>query len=87
MKKYIEHMKQQPPHERRMAAIRIASVVTGVIFVGWLATLGVRLGEPVQKTAAEASGFSAQVASIFSAFSLKGAKPNTLEAASTTSNY
>jgi hypothetical protein len=85
VKKYIENLKQKPPHERRQAAMRLSLGITGVIFVGWLATLGVRLSNPGEKTA-QSQNFESQVASIFSAFTLQGNKPNTLEVASTTQN-
>ena len=83
MKKFIENVKQRPPHERRDVAMRIAAMVTGVIFLGWMATLGVRLANPAPKSAAESS-FEHQVASVFSAFSFGGSKENTLEVASST---
>jgi hypothetical protein len=82
MKKFIENVRQRPPHERREVAFRIAASLTGVIFLGWLATLGFRLGTPAPKTA-EQSTFESQLASIWSAFSLHGGKDNTLEVAST----
>lgn len=34
---------ERTPHQRRQAALQIASIVTAVLFVGWIATLGVRL--------------------------------------------
>jgi len=63
--------------------MRIAASITGIIFVGWLATLGVRLANPAPKTAQETT-FESQVASVFSAFSLHGKQENTLEVATTT---
>jgi hypothetical protein len=83
MKRYIEKIQAKPPHERRETALRIATSVTGVIFVGWLATLGVRLANPAPKSAQQAT-FEHQVASVFSAFNLGAAKDNVLEVASTT---
>jgi hypothetical protein len=85
MKNFIHNVKQRPPHERREVAMRIAASITGVLFVGWLATLGVRLATPAPKTAQEAS-FESQVASVFSAFNLAGKKENTLEVSTTTNN-
>ena len=76
-------MKQRPPHERREAALRVATVVTGVLFVGWLATLGMRLATPAPKTA-EQSRFESQVASVLSAISFWDSKENALQVASTT---
>jgi len=44
MKKYLHHMRtERTTHERRQAALQIASMVTAVLFVGWVATLGVRM--------------------------------------------
>jgi len=44
MKKYIDRMRnERTPHERRQAALQIATAVTAVLFVGWVATLGVRV--------------------------------------------
>lgn len=36
-------MQNRDPHERRTHALRVASAVTGLVFVGWLGTLGMRL--------------------------------------------
>jgi hypothetical protein len=44
VKRYFEHMHTKSTHERRQHAMRVASVVTAVVFLGWLGTLGVRLG-------------------------------------------
>ncbi len=44
MKKYIHYMRtERTPHQRRQAALQIATITTAVIFVGWVATLGVRV--------------------------------------------
>lgn len=43
MRRYIEHMQSKDPHERRVHALRVASVITGGVFAVWLATLGGRL--------------------------------------------
>ncbi len=44
MRRYLEHMHSREPHERRKHALHVATAVTGLLFVGWLATLGIRLG-------------------------------------------
>lgn len=62
--------------------MRIAATITGVIFVGWVATLGMRLAQPHEKTA-EQTRLESQVASVWAAFSFKQ-QPNTLQVASTT---
>ena len=48
MKRYIQYVQEtHTPHERRQVAMRIAAIVTGVLFISWLATLGVRLSTSV----------------------------------------
>jgi hypothetical protein len=45
MRRYIEHIQNnRTPHERRQHAMQIAGVVTMLLFVGWLASLGMRIG-------------------------------------------
>ena len=43
MSNYIARLKERTPHERRQFALRTALIVTAVVFVGWAATLSVRL--------------------------------------------
>ncbi|HVZ76191.1 MAG TPA: hypothetical protein VG934_02910 [Candidatus Paceibacterota bacterium] len=46
MKAYIEKLQnEKTPHERRQLALQVAGVVTALLFVGWLGTLGVRLSQ------------------------------------------
>lgn len=41
-------METREPHERRRHALHVAVAVTAFVFVGWVSTLGMRLGgEPV----------------------------------------
>ena len=87
IKRYLENVKQRSAHERRGFALRVATSITGVIFVGWLATLGVRLASPHPKTAAEITGFKSEMASVISAFGVQAKKAATLEVASTTNQY
>jgi hypothetical protein len=61
MRRYIEHMRQKDPHERRTHALRVASVVTGAVFVVWVATLGARLAGPSQEVALEGDQTAAVV--------------------------
>lgn len=51
MKRYLEHIRQKPTHERRQHAVQVASVITGMIFIGWLGTLGVRMSSGSAETA------------------------------------
>ena len=44
MKNYIEQLRsEKSPHERRSVATRVAGVLTALLFVFWVTTLGVRL--------------------------------------------
>lgn len=62
MRRYIQHVQEtHTPHERRQVALRIATVVTAVLFVAWLATLGVRLGGSVPEIVNNGSNNSASV--------------------------
>ncbi len=54
---------EKTPHERRAIALRVASTVTAILFVGWLATLGVRFGSGSDAPVA-GSGTDTQTASI-----------------------
>ena len=44
MKRYFEHMHGKPAHDRRQHAMRVAGIITALVFVGWVTTLGMRLG-------------------------------------------
>jgi len=60
MRKYIQHVQDtHTPHERRQVAMRIATIVTALLFVAWLATLGVRLGGNVPAVAEEGANNAA----------------------------
>lgn len=86
MKNYFEHMHSKSTHERRQHALRVASVVTGVVFLGWLATLGVRLGSSGTGSVASENDQAqqTQLANVISGtYTPTG---NTLEVATTT-NY
>ena len=71
-------MQTKDPHERRAHAMRVAGVVTAFVFVGWVTTLGVRLGSGSE--VAQESDFSSQAASAIQATYLQQAG---LEVAST----
>ena len=77
MRRYFEHIKTKEPHQRRTHAMQIAGVITALVALGWLATLGVRL-----------AGSSAQDSAALQAASALGGiytSNNSLEA--TTSSY
>jgi hypothetical protein len=89
MKRYIEHIRSKPTHERRQHAVQVASVITGIIFIGWLGALGVRMGSgngsPVAAGPQDQSPFSqlANVASsMYSGFASGSGAPSGSQAAS-----
>lgn len=60
MKKFIEHMKaNKTPHERRQFAMQAAGLCTALLFVGWLATLGVHLASVNKQVGLENGGNAA----------------------------
>jgi hypothetical protein len=87
MKKYFERMQEErTPHERRAYAVRMAGIVTAVLFVGWLATLGLRLGAGAGVVAQQNAQNSAQNAAVGGIIPVQQQTGNTLYVASTT-NY
>lgn len=63
MRKYLEHMQNKDPHERRAHALRVAGAVVAVVFVGWLGTLGMRLST-TDTTVAQNPGTTDQAAAV-----------------------
>ena len=47
------------PHERRQFALQVAGTITALIFVAWVATLGVRLAQSSAQSAQEAASNTA----------------------------
>ena len=43
MRRYIEQLKARPSHEKRRFSLHASAVIVGIIFVGWISTLGMRL--------------------------------------------
>ena len=82
IKKYFEHMHTKSTHQRRQHAMQVASVVTGIVFVGWVVTLGVRLGTQAPSVASDTSSQQTQLANVIDGtYTPVG---NTLEVATTT---
>jgi hypothetical protein len=67
MKKLIERLKaEKTPHERRQISMQVAGVITAVLFVGWIGTLGVRIStapQPSNQDNAAAALVAVQAAS------------------------
>jgi hypothetical protein len=55
---YLEHLQNnKTPHQRRQFALQLASIITGLLFIGWISTVGIRFistggVEQLQSTAA-----------------------------------
>ena len=85
MKKYIEHMQTKSPHDRRQHAAQVATVVTSLVFVGWVTTLGVRLADHQAAIAKSGSPTQlSQLANVINGLSPDTPGNNTLEVATTT---
>jgi hypothetical protein len=67
MKKYFNHIKSKSPHERRQHAMQIAGILTALMFVVWVSTLGVRFASTPPQTAD--SGDASQLANVAAAAS------------------
>ncbi len=80
MKKYFDHINTKEPHERRQHAMRIASVVTAMVFAVWITTLGFRLGSGDARVAQDGLGEPLTASVVQSGYS----GPNQLYVASTT---
>jgi hypothetical protein len=63
MNRYLKHMHGKPTHERRQHAMKIAAVLTALVFVGWVTTLGLQLGSsnnaPTQVAGSDAASQTA----------------------------
>ena len=84
MKRYIEHVKTRPTHERRQHAMQIAGVLTALVFMGWVTTLGVRLAGNNSVADNPNNPSASQAATVLGA--TEAAPANELEVA-TTSGY
>ena len=83
MKRYIEHMQSKPTHQRRQHALQVATMVTAVVFVGWLASLGVRISSSGAATVAGAPSQTTQFANALNGID-SADTTNTLEVSTTT---
>ena len=83
IKRYFEHMHTKSTHERRQHALRVASVVTAIVFLGWLGTLGVRLGSGTPAVSENDQAQQTQLANVING--TYTTPDNTLEVATTTS--
>jgi hypothetical protein len=82
MKKYFDHMRSKSPHERRQHAMQVAGIITALVFVVWVSTLGVRFASTPPQTASNTD--ASQLANVVAAGDTGNA---TLIVATTTDNY
>jgi hypothetical protein len=83
-------MHSKTTHERRQHAVKVATGVTAVLFVGWLATLGLRLsGTPTTAQNTDNGSDQSSLANVVSGAAYTNV--NTLQVASssddTTTDY
>ncbi|HEV7449633.1 MAG TPA: hypothetical protein VGP13_03810 [Candidatus Paceibacterota bacterium] len=81
MKKYVDHIIAKEPHERRRHAMQLAGILTAMVFVVWITTLGLRIGGGDNTVAQDDSNQTSLSAA--AAQSINGGQ-NTLYVASTT---
>lgn len=62
MNRYLEHMHQKPAHERRRHAMRVAGVITAVIFAGWVTSFSLHLGSAAPAPVASSGTAASQTA-------------------------
>lgn len=55
MRRIIEHIQNKPPHEKRHFSMQASAILVGMIFLGWISTLGLRLSDTNTPTVARAS--------------------------------
>ncbi len=89
MTNYIAHIKSKPPHERRKHALQLSAVITAIVFVGWLASLGIRFSSSTEQQADNPDAtIQTQLSNVVSGASsyVMGQQANSLVAA-TSSDY
>ena len=85
MKNYIEHMKSKTPHERRRHAMQMASVITGLLVVVWITTLGVRFASTPPQTAN--TDDPSQLAAVAASAAAQNGQATLIVASSTEDSY
>lgn len=55
MKRYLEHIKSKPPHDRRQHAMQLSAGIVAVVFVVWISTLGIRFSSAPAEVADKSS--------------------------------
>ena len=88
MNRYLEHMHSKPTHDRRQHAMRVAGILTALVFVGWVTTLGMQLGTGAagSATVAGSTDNSAQTAAVITS-GYQGSQSGNQLIVSTTTDY
>jgi hypothetical protein len=81
MKRYIQHIKSKPPHDRRQHAMQLSAGVVAIVFVVWISTIGIRFASSPSEVA---EGSGSQLANIISG---AGAQNATLIVSTTSQDY
>ena len=68
MKKYFDHIQTKEPHDRRQHAMQLAGVITALVFVVWITTLGFRLSSNTQLAGDDANQTSLSAAAAQSTY-------------------
>jgi hypothetical protein len=65
MKRYIARLQEEKtPHERRQYALRVATGLTAILFVGWVATLGMRLSQSARVTSEQLQNTASSIIAV-----------------------
>jgi hypothetical protein len=70
MRRYFENLHARPAHEKRQFSMQVAGMLTALIFVVWISTLGVRLADGIAKN--NDSNDSADTAGLIAATAAAG---------------
>lgn len=85
MKNYIEHIKNKPPHERRQHAMQMSGIITAVLLLVWITTLGVRFASTPPQTAS--TDDPSQLAAVAESAAEANGQATLIVASSSASNY
>jgi len=78
-------MKSKTPHERRRHAMQMASVITGLLLLVWVTTLGVRFASTPPQTAA--TDDPSQMAAVAASAAAENGQATLIVASSTQDSY
>ena len=85
MKNYFTHLMSKTPHERRRHSMQVAGLVTCLVFLVWITTLGVRFAGTPPQTAT--TDDPSQLAAVAASAAAQNGQATLIVASSTPSNY